>query len=126
VYYGKGEPPKKVVIVSVVFSVFLLSYMSYIGFTRYNALSGPVGYTAGTTVGFVVTASGRSVQYEYEVEGRRYSDIRTYAYNSIVPGGRYLVKFSVENPSISEIYQDKPIPVDIVPPKEGWKSKPKL
>jgi hypothetical protein len=66
------------------------------------------------------------VQYEYEVEGRRYSDIRTYAYNSIVPGGRYLVKFSVENPSISEIYQDKPIPVDIVPPKEGWKSKPKL
>jgi hypothetical protein len=96
----------------------------YVGVTRRVALSGDIRYTAGKTIGFQLTASGRDVKYAYTVNGTTYENVATYAYNSLVPGGRYLVKFSVEHPESSEIFQDQAVPKDLVCPSDGWVKRP--
>lgn len=116
------KPNRKAVIVSVIFSAVVLSYIAYVGISRRIALAGEVRYTVGVTDGIQLSAAGRDIKYFYKVNGKSYKDVTTYAYNSKKRDGHYLVKFSVEHPEMSELYQNNPIPMDIVAPPEGWKS----
>lgn len=116
------KPNRKAVIVSVIFSVVVLSYGAYVGISRRIALAGEVRYTTGVTDGIQLSSAGRDIKYFYIVNGETYRGVTTYAYNSQKEGGHYLIKFSVEHPEISELYQNKPIPFGIVAPPEGWKN----
>ena len=113
---------------TIFWSIFLavgLGLAIYFGLKRRLALSGEVRYTIGHTIKFQLTTSGRDVKYSYIVNGKRYEDVATYAYNSQVPGGRYLVKFSKKHPEISELYQNRRIPLRIKKaPPEGWENWP--
>jgi hypothetical protein len=86
---------------------------------RKEAFSSGVRYTIGYTTEMYLTISGRSIKYRYQVGVVEYTGNASYAYNSKVPDGRYWVKFSVAKPSISSIYQDKPVPLSITVPAEG-------
>lgn len=60
-------------------------------------------YVTGTTVGACsVFARGRGIEFEYEVNGRKYRNCNTFHPVSIdsitVPGGKYLVRFSARFP----------------------------
>lgn len=119
------KPSKKAVIISSVFLGIILLYGGYVGISRRVALSGKVRYTIGITGGIQLSAAGRDIKYHYTVNGRTYTDVTTYAFNSQKEGGRYFVKFSVEHPEHSELYQNKPIPDHIIEvPREGWSKIP--
>jgi len=123
--HEKNEYSKGAVIISIVFSAIVMSYIVYVGITRRISLSGKVRYTIGHTIKLQLTMSGRDVKYTYMVKGIAYEAVATYAYDSQVPGGRYWVRFSEEHPEHSELYQNKPIPDYIVEaPPEGWKRIP--
>ncbi|MCB9236346.1 MAG: hypothetical protein M9954_13775 [Cyclobacteriaceae bacterium] len=125
-YLPEGyEPSKRATIFWSIFLAVGLGLAIYFGLKRRLALSGEVRYTIGHTIKFQLTTSGRDVKYSYIVNGKRYEDVATYAYNSQVPGGRYLVKFSKKHPEISELYQNRRIPLRIKKaPPEGWENWP--
>lgn len=79
-------------------------------------------YTIGTTIKFTLSTSGRDVIYEFFVDDKRYESFSRYYYSAKVPNGKYLVKFSSEDPSINEIYLNKPLSENLIPPKLGWKN----
>jgi len=60
-------------------------------------------YVTGTTVGTCsVVAKGKGIEFEYEVNGKKYRNCNTYHPVSIdsiiVPGGKYRVRFSKKFP----------------------------
>lgn len=117
------EPKRFHVIISVIilsaFSVYTIKTI----IEREEAFASGARFTIGYTTEFYMTTSGRHIKYSYWVNGVEYVGSASYGYNSKVPGGRYWVKFSVKNPEISKIYQNKPVTIDIktVPP-DGVKS----
>lgn len=125
-YLPEGyKPSKTVTIISAVVLAIGLAATLYLGYQRKKALSDGAGYTIGYTTGFLLTSSGRDVEYYYVIRGKTYTGSRTYAYSAQVPGGRYWVKFSIEHPEISELYQNKPVPDHITEaPPGGWKKRP--
>lgn len=118
---GRRNKVKTIVYSVLLFAFLLTGYL----FIRYGAnelkLNGR--YTIATTLSFTLTPkSGRGVAYEFYYNNVRYAGVSGYGYEAKVPGGRYLLKFSSEDPSINEIYLNQPIPENIVTPKLGWKS----
>ena len=118
------KPSKPVVIISSVILFSFLLFTIYSLSKRYIALSGDVRYTVGITTKKYLTASGRDLEYIYKISDSTYVGIATYSYNSKVPGGKYWVKYSVEYPDVSRIYQNMPIPacIDTLPPN-GFRSR---
>lgn len=119
------EPNKILVKAASIFLLIGLTFIVYVGITTRRSLSNETRYTIGHTSKIVyLYSSGRGVRYSYIVNGVTYENTVTYSYDSKVPG-RYLVRFSVENPEISEIYQDRPVPESIIEaPSNGWKKRP--
>ena len=83
-------------------------------------------YTIGTTIKTYWTfASGHQLEYEHEVKNKYYKNSDRFNENSIVPGGRYYVKFYSNDPDICEILQDIPVPDSIkTAPINGWEKIP--
>lgn len=80
-------------------------------------------YSVAKTLSYKITAkNGRAVSYEFYYNGVRYTSVSDYLYDATVPGGRYLVKFSSNDPTINDIYLNQPIPEYIDVPKLGWKT----
>lgn len=115
------NPSKLITIISLLVLATGITYSIYHTIKNKSALEGESRYTIAYTTDLVWETSGRAVKYIYSVNGKNFDGIATYAYNSTVPGGRYLLKFSVANPEVCQIYQNHPIPdkVKSVPPK-GW------
>jgi hypothetical protein len=118
---GRRNKVKTIVGSTLIFALLLASY--FINREHNNELKRHGRYTIATTLKFTLTAkSGRGVAYEFYFNDIRYSGVSDYLYEAKVPNGRYLLKFSYEDPSINEIYLNQPIPEDIVSPTSGWKS----
>jgi hypothetical protein len=83
-------------------------------------------YTIGTTIQTYWTfASGKQLEYGYTVNNKYYKNSDSYDDKSKVPGGKCFVKLYVNDPNISEILQDKPVPDSIkIAPPQGWKEIP--
>ena len=65
-------------------------------------------YTVGTTIGpCQVFAKGSGIEFEYEVEGKKYRNCNTFHPISInditVPNGKYLVRYSDQYPGEGRI-----------------------
>ncbi|MEC5396051.1 hypothetical protein [Bergeyella sp. RCAD1439] len=80
------------------------------------------------TIGYVSKVywpivSHKKATYVYVVNKKEYSN--TQIYNNAEEGKYYLVQFSLEDNSVSDIFQDIPIPDSIKSaPAEGWKELP--
>ena len=111
-------PSKLVVVVSPIILGSFLIYEIYASIKYYRAFSGEVRYTIGTTTKRYIQSSGREINYTYYIKDSVYKGHAGYAYQSQVPGGKYWVKYSVEYPDVSEIYQNMPVPacIDTLPP----------
>lgn len=83
-------------------------------------------YTFCTTTYTWRSYNVKNVSYDYFVDNKKYTNERHYNYKIVVPGGRYLVKFSIEDPSIHEVYFDCWVPHELETPKNGWDSIPSL
>ena len=83
-------------------------------------------YTIGTTTGAYWTlGSGKQVEYIYVTNNQIHKLSNEHEYDSKVIGGRYFVKYDTEDPSISKLLQDKPVPDSIkTAPPDGWKEIP--
>lgn len=103
------KPKRPVVIICVVTLLAFTIYVVKTVFEKQNAFAKGTRYTIGYTMEKYITTTGFSIKYSYKVDRLEYTETTSHAYNSIVPNGRYWVKFSIEKPSISEIYQDKPV-----------------
>ncbi len=60
-------------------------------------------YVQGTTIGYCdVFARGHGIEFEYEVNGRKFRNCNTFHPVSkdsiVVPGGKYLIRYSVKFP----------------------------
>ncbi len=65
-------------------------------------------YTTGVTMDTCqVFAKGKGIEFEYEVEGKKYCNCNTYhpilLENIVVPGGRYSVRYSKKFPGKGRI-----------------------
>jgi uncharacterized protein YxeA len=120
------KPSRPAVIISIiVLSIFSIYVVKTI-LERKDAFSSGVRYTIGYTTEIYFTTSGRSIKYRYKVDGVEHTGNTPYAYNSQVPNGRYWVKFSIDKPNISTIYQDRPVSSTIKElPPNGLLSIPK-
>ena len=80
----------------------ILSVALFFVFREYRvegALLKKPEYVTGTTVGYCeVFAKGRGIEFEYEIDGRKYRNCNTYHPVSkdsiLVPGGKYQVRYS--------------------------------
>ena len=111
------EPSKPIVIVSSAFLGALLIYFVYLQTKRYLAFSGEVRYTIGIITDRYIQSSGRDISYSYRVNDSTYRGDAGYAYKSRV-GNKYWIKYSVEYPDITKIYQNRPVDarIDSLPP----------
>ena len=71
-------------------------------------------YVQGTTVGFCnVFARGQGIEFEYEVAGQKFSNCNTFHPVSkdsiIVPGGKYMVRYSKKIPGAGRMNFHNPI-----------------
>jgi hypothetical protein len=111
-------------IVSGTAVIALLGLSLYFNIDHDNELEKYGRYTVGTTIKFTLSfKSGRQVQYEFKVNGKKYKSSSDYLYDATVPNGRYLVKFSTRDPEINDIYLDRPVSRSIDPPTDGWTKK---
>jgi len=118
---GRRNKIKTIVGITLIFALLLASY--FINREHNDELKIHGRYTVATTLKFTLVAKGgRGVSYEFYFNNVRYSGISDYLYDAKVPNGRYLLKFSSEDPLINDIYLNQPIPEHIVPPRSGWKN----
>lgn len=71
-------------------------------------------YVQGTTVGYCnVFARGQGIEFEYEVAGQKFSNCNTFHPVSkdsiVVPGGKYMVRYSGKNPGAGRMNFHNPI-----------------
>jgi hypothetical protein len=66
-------------------------------------------YVNGVTIGFCSRGeNGRGIEFEYYVNGIRYTNCNSYKRDVLVPGGKYLVRVSFKHPDIGRIdYEQK-------------------
>lgn len=84
-------------------------------------------YTVGETTNLQRTArGGRRVEYVFSYKGKTYNFDQPYRDDVIVPGGKYVVKFSHRNPKINEILFNIPVPDSIKNPPDCWDTIPKF
>ncbi|MEQ9467362.1 MAG: hypothetical protein RLN88_08115 [Ekhidna sp.] len=118
------QPSKRTGIISgIILAIFAIYSLSLVS-KRNRAFDREIRFTIGEITDIYIIASGREIEYTYSVNGVEYEDARGYAYNSEAPGGKYWVKYSVEYPEISEIYQNMPVDarIDTIPP-DGFKGR---
>jgi hypothetical protein len=65
-------------------------------------------YVNGVTIGFCNRGeNGRGIEFEYYVNGVRYTNCNSYSRDVLVPGGKYLVRVSSKHPDIGRIDYEK-------------------
>lgn len=98
--------------------VLTLVYIS----TKRSKLRTDGKYTIGITIG----RNGKFIKYKFNVQGKDLlSEYPSLKFNPEANGGRYFVKYSSSDLTVSEIYWDKPVPDYIMEaPPEGWTSIP--
>lgn len=109
-------------ILSSIFLVFTAYYM----IDRFSELKNHPHYTIATTIKIYRNGrGGRHIEYHYKYKGEDFEDTHPYREGVIVPNGKYLVKFSTNKPSFSEIYFNTPMQDfnDSIP-YEGWSEIP--
>lgn len=107
-------------------SVFL-TFTIYYMIDRHSELKDHAKYTIGTTIKIYRDGrGGRNIRYKYLYKGEYFEGTHPYREGAIVPGGKYLLKFSANKPDLSEIYFNSPMQdySDSIP-YEGWSEIPK-
>jgi hypothetical protein len=67
-------------------------------------------YVSGVTIGFCHQGeNGRGIEFEYYVNGVRYTNCNHYKRDVQVPGGKYLVRVSFKHPDIGRIDYEKKV-----------------
>jgi hypothetical protein len=85
-------------------------------------------YTIGVTTGASAMRSSSYVDYEYKVNGKRYSGYSHSHDRMKIPGGFYLVKYSEGFPGVSDmkiryILEDT---TSVIIPDNGWNEIPSI
>lgn len=100
----RSESGKKKLINSIILAILSVAIFMVLKEYRIEAalLKSPQ-YVQGTTVGHCdVFARGKGIEFEYEVDGRKYRNCNTYHPVSkdsiLVPGGKYQVRYSIKFP----------------------------
>lgn len=89
----------------------ILSALLFFVFKEYRveaALLKKPEYVQGVTIGYCdVFARGQGIEFEYEVNGRKFRNCNTFHPVSkdsiVVPGGKYLIRYSVKFPDLGRM-----------------------
>ena len=99
----RGRKGKKIINILIVLTLFGL--FLYVGWEYLieGAMLRKPQYVTGTTIGYCdVFALGKGIEFEYEVNGKKFRNCNTYypvAKESIkLPGGKYSVRYAQEFP----------------------------
>lgn len=98
------ESKVKKIINSIIFTILSFAIIFVIKEYRIeSALLNKPEYVSGTTIGFCnVYAKGQGIEFEYEVNGRKFHNCNTFHPVSkdsiVVPGGKYQVRYSRKFP----------------------------
>ena len=110
----RSESKIKRIINSIIFIILSVAIVFIFKEYRIEAtlLKSPQ-YVYGTTIGFCdVFAKGRGIEFEYEVNGQKFRNCNTYHPISkdslIVPGGKYMVRYSQKYPDQGRMDFAKP------------------
>jgi len=112
--WKENERGKKVIRGAIVIAFIALS----IPVIRWIQIEGNLlsssEYAIGTTIGpCQVFAKGKGLEFEYEVDGKKYKNCNTYhpipIENIVVPNGKYYVRFSKKYPGKGRINFNKPV-----------------
>jgi hypothetical protein len=63
---------------------------------------------------------GRHVSYLYFVNGKPYTASTGYSEDIKVPNGKYVIRFWIKNPDLSDVLTDRVADEALTPPQEGW------
>lgn len=95
---------------------------------RRHQLAKSYSYTITETKKQISTLkNGLKITHVYYVDGITYNTdySKNESLDIVYPGARYLVRFSNNRPSISEVLWDKPVPDSIrTAPQKGWRKMP--
>jgi hypothetical protein len=125
----KKAKTKNIIGFFVLLSIILLLFISnfYSIKKRQNTIIKSHKYTICFTVGITSTSNSKFINCKYFVGGVEYETSDNYKDGVIVKGGYYYIKFSPDNPEISMVQWDMPVPKNITKaPPEGWDYPPEL
>jgi hypothetical protein len=111
------------IILLIVALLISLAIRSYFKAKRINI---NYKYSVCTTVYSWRPHNSRAVNYVYYVNNKKFTNNYGFTKKIIVPNGRYLIKYSVDDPKIHEVYIDCWVPHEISPPSNGWDSIPSI
>jgi hypothetical protein len=106
------ERTKTILLIPV--GLFFCCIGVYIILLEYNLLNNCV-YVEGTTIEYCSSGkSGKGIEFEYYLNGKRYTNCNTYnPINAIkVPGGKFKVRVSEFDPEIGRIDFEQPLTND--------------
>ncbi len=107
------------------FAVLVLSVIGYLMYEYITKSNSEVRYTVCTMVDNYSSSKDIGKKYEYTANGELFENICTsHACAEAKLGSKYVLKYWVDDPKLTEIYFDSPITTDIVVPKDGWKEHP--
>lgn len=107
----------------MVFITTIIGYLTYEYITKSNS---EIRYTVCEMVDYYSSSKDIGMKYQYTVNKKLYTDICTSnaCANSKI-GSKYIMKYWVSDPNLTEIYFDLPVEGNLEVPKEGWKKNPK-
>ena len=121
---AKKEPLWSRIIAGILFFGILGAAFSW-GIYKWHQLNyKPARYTIATVKRYYRHRLSRKCVYVYRVDKKNYegdaTDREDFGEGTVL-GGRYYLKFAVEDPDNCELYQNKPVPDSIkTAPSEGW------
>jgi hypothetical protein len=117
---------KKLNIVGGILVILIITFFISKGFLEQSNLNVDGRYTVAVTTGQTAASRGPWISFVFVVNGTEYKgEQRSLKYRPEIQHGRYYLKFLPSDPSIYEIYWDKPVPKSIVvTPFEGWSKIP--
>lgn len=107
-------------------SIVVVACSIIYGNRKRASLNENAAYTIGVTnKTYWTAASGQWVVYKYSIEGIQYTGNSRYHEKTVVPDGRYYVKFDRKDYSISVLLQENVVSNGIkVAPLSGWERIP--
>lgn len=112
------------IVVGTLFFGFL-GFALFWGIYKWYFLNyGKVRYTIATVKRYYRHRLSKKCVYVYHVDKKNYegdaTDREDFGEGTVL-GGRYYLKFAIEDPDNCELYQNKPVPHSIkTAPPEGW------
>lgn len=109
------ETNRRIISLIILLGLCFVAYYTLVEYIIERSLLRNPKYITGTTLGYCsVTGLGEGIEFEYEINGRKYRNCNTYypifKDSIIVPNGKYLVRYSEKDVTDGRMDFKKPVP----------------